>query len=163
MQQDWKRDRIGSAERGENPTVLARMPSGYAVFGDAQFLPGYCLLLAAPQVDHLTDLPHDERAQFLLDMSLLGEAVEAVCRPNGLRRMNYEILGNTDPFLHAHVWPRYDWEPPEHIGVPVWSYPREWRTDERYQYSEAEHGELKASIAAKLIDLMGAAGAKSAE
>ncbi len=44
IQQDgrWKQDRIGAAERGENPMVLARMRSGYAVIGDTQFLPGYC-------------------------------------------------------------------------------------------------------------------------
>ena len=50
---DWKQDRIGSAERGENPTVLARMRSGFAVMGDSQFLPGYCLLLASPKVEQI--------------------------------------------------------------------------------------------------------------
>jgi len=39
-------------------------------------------------------------------MSLLGEAIMAVCQPH---RINYEILGNSLPVLHAHVWPRYDW------------------------------------------------------
>ena len=37
--EDWKHDRIGAAERGENPTVVLRMPSGIAVMGDTQFLP----------------------------------------------------------------------------------------------------------------------------
>ncbi|MFI9452759.1 hypothetical protein [Amycolatopsis sp. NPDC052450] len=40
--------------------------------------------------------------------------------------MNVEILGNTDPFLHAHVWPRYDWEPADKVGQPVWLY--RWKT-----------------------------------
>ncbi len=35
-------------------------------------------------------------------MSLLGDAVQAVVKP---RRMNYSIYGNTDAFLHAHVFP----------------------------------------------------------
>jgi hypothetical protein len=48
---DWRRDRIGSALRGENPMVLAKMKSGFAVIGDTQFLPGYCLLLAYPRVE----------------------------------------------------------------------------------------------------------------
>lgn len=34
MSADWRRDRIGSAERGENPMVLARLRSGFAVIGD---------------------------------------------------------------------------------------------------------------------------------
>ncbi len=72
---DWRYDRVGSAERGENPMVLARMRSGYAVIGDTQFLPGYCLLLASPWADKLTDLTLERRGEFLLDMSVLGEAV----------------------------------------------------------------------------------------
>lgn len=47
------------------------------------------------------------------------------------RRVNLEILGNADAFLHAHVWPRYDWEPPELLRGPVWLYPAEkWRDPE---------------------------------
>ena len=156
---DWRRDRIGAAERGENPTVLARMPSGFAVIGDTQFLPGYCVLLAAPRADHLSDLPLERRARFLLDMSLLGEAIEAVCRPRGLRRVNYDILGSTDPFLHAHVFPRYAWEQPAHLGLPVWSYPRDRWTDERYAYSDDTHGELRERITEELLRLMGRPGA----
>jgi diadenosine tetraphosphate (Ap4A) HIT family hydrolase len=110
---DWKQDRIGSALRGENPTVLRRLPSGFAVAGDTQFLPGYCVLLAEPEVGHLSDLSLRERSQFLTDMSLVGEAVTRVCRPDGLVRINYEILGNGLPCLHAHVFPRYAWEPEE--------------------------------------------------
>lgn len=33
-----------------------------------------------------------------------------------------------DAYLHAHVWPRYDWEPVELVGGPVWLYPSDrWR------------------------------------
>ncbi|KJY33773.1 hypothetical protein VR46_33360, partial [Streptomyces sp. NRRL S-444] len=42
---DWRNDRIGSAHRGENPTVLRRLDQGFAVIGDRQFLPGYAVLL----------------------------------------------------------------------------------------------------------------------
>ncbi len=106
---DWRRDRLGSAERGDNPLVLARVRSGFVVLGDTQFLPGYCLLLRSPRVTHLSDLGPTERREFLFEMSLIGEAVERVCRPRGLRRVNYEIAGNSDPFVHAHVIPRYEW------------------------------------------------------
>lgn len=152
---DWRHDRIAAAERGENLTVLLRMPSGFAVMGDTQFLPGYCLLLVAPKVDHLTDLPLPARLDFLRDMSLLGEAVEAVCRP---RRVNYEIFGNTDPFLHAHVLPRYDWEPAEFLAGPASHYPRERRQASGDQFSEEAHGQLKAQIAATLREIMARAG-----
>lgn len=35
------------------------------------------------------------------------------------RRINLEIQGNTDAFLHAHVTPRYEWEPSEIVGWPA--------------------------------------------
>ena len=101
---DWRDDRVGSAHRGENPLVMARMRGGFAVIGDTQHLPGYSLLLSDdPSVNHLTDLDWERRTQFLFDLSLLGEAVGLACRDNGLRRINYEVLGNSLPILHGHV------------------------------------------------------------
>jgi diadenosine tetraphosphate (Ap4A) HIT family hydrolase len=152
---DWRMDRIGSAGRGENPMVLARMRSGWAVIGDTQFLPGYCLLLSdAPGADHLTDLPGPQRTQFLTDMGLLGEAVMAAC--NGLdpsfRRINYEILGNQHHYLHAHVFPRYGWEPEELVEGPVWRYPADRWTSPRDAYGE-ENEPLRDAIAAELARL----------
>jgi len=151
--EDWKQDRIEAAKRGENPTVIARMPSGYAVMGDTQFLLGYCVLLATPQVAQLGDLPLAGRRAFLTDMALLGEAVTAACKP-APRRINYEILGNTDPFLHAYLFPRYDTELPEFVRHPVWLYPRDRWSAPEYQFSEASHGAFKARIATKLHELM---------
>lgn len=150
MPTNWKQDRIGTAERGENPTVIARMKSGYAVMGDTQFLPGYCVLLAVPQVTHLSDLQPVQRTQFLVDMSLLGEAIERVYRP---RRTNYEILGNTDAYVHAHVWARYEWEPQEYIGGPVWRYPKEIRFAATQAFSLQGHGPVKLQLASALAEL----------
>ena len=148
---DWKQDRIGTAERGENPTFIARMKSGFAVMGDTQFLPGYCVLLAVPQVTHLSDLSFTERRDFLLEMSLLGEAIEHVYQP---RRTNYEILGNTDAYVHAHIWARYEWEPEQYIGGPVWRYPKETRFDQAQTFSLEKHGHLKQEIALALTELI---------
>lgn len=151
----WKADRIGSSLRGENPTVLRRLGAGFANIGDVQFLPGYCVLLVdTPEVQRLTDLPRDRRAQFLADMDVLGEAVERVCgrRDPGFRRVNLEILGNTDPYLHAHVWPRYDWEPEHVVGRPVWLYPVERWSDPATALGP-EHDVLRAELTAE-IDLL---------
>jgi diadenosine tetraphosphate (Ap4A) HIT family hydrolase len=152
---DWRGDRIGSALRGKNPLVMARMRSGFAVIGDTQLLPGYSVLLTDdPSVDHLTDLDWDHRKQFLFDLALLGEAVESACRANGLRRINYEVLGNGWPVLHGHVHPRYDWEPEERQTWPVWLYPSEVREAPENAYSDERHGGLRATIAAALDGLM---------
>jgi diadenosine tetraphosphate (Ap4A) HIT family hydrolase len=152
---DWRDDRVGSALRGENPLVMARMRSGFAVIGDTQHLPGYSLLLTDdPFANHLIDLDWERRKQFLFDLSLIGEAVQRACRENGLRRINYEVLGNAEPVLHGHVHPRYNWEPPERITGPVWRYPKELRNDPRYAYSDERHGEVRAAITAALNALL---------
>lgn len=132
--------------------VMVKMRSGWAVIGDTQFLPGYCVLLSdALAADHLTDLSRTERTEFLIDLGLLGEAVTEAC--NGLdpsfRRLNYEILGNTDRRLHAHVFPRYGWEDDELLESPVWHYPADRWTSPRDAYSE-EHEPLREAITAAL-------------
>lgn len=146
---NWRDDRIGSALRGENPTVLARMRTGFAVIGDTQHLPGYCVLLhATPGVDRLTDLPRSQQVEFLADMAMLGEAVSEVCaaRDADFLRVNYEILGNSLHVLHAHVHARYAWEPPEYRRGPVWKYPHDVRFAEDYAVSPAHH-ELRTALA----------------
>ncbi|WIM92588.1 diadenosine tetraphosphate hydrolase [Actinoplanes oblitus] len=148
---DWRADRIGSAARGENPTLLARMPGGYAVIGDTQFLPEYCVLLTDdPAATRLSDLPHPARMAFLASMDRLAEAVERACASldPAFLRVNLEILGNTDPFLHAHIFPRYAWEPEQIRRGPVWRYPAA-------RWAEApvgpEHDELRAAITGFLV------------
>ncbi|GAA3719632.1 hypothetical protein GCM10022204_44610 [Microlunatus aurantiacus] len=100
----WRADRIGSALRGTNPTVMAKLPGAFAVIGDVQWLPGYWVLLVdRPGVGGLTDLDPDERQQYLVSMDILGEAVESACRgvDDRFRRLNLDILGNTDELREA--------------------------------------------------------------
>ncbi|MBW1597485.1 diadenosine tetraphosphate hydrolase [Streptomyces sp. JJ38] len=152
MDGDWRNDRIGSALRGENPTVLRRLDAGFAAIGDVQFLPGYSVLLTDdPAVQRLSDLPRSRRLAFLSDMDRLGEAVERACRglDPAFRRVNLEILGNTDGFLHAHVWPRFEWEPAERVSLPVWLYPRDRWSDERYALGE-RHDAVREAIGEEL-------------
>jgi diadenosine tetraphosphate (Ap4A) HIT family hydrolase len=151
---DWKQDRIGSALRGENPTVLTRLPGGFAVMGDPQWLPGYCVLLTDnPEAGRLSDLDGAERTAYLESIALLGEAVERACRERDpeFRRVNLEILGNADDFLHAHIWPRYEWEPPELIKRPVWLYPVEKWADPVTALGP-QHDDLRAAITAHLTN-----------
>jgi diadenosine tetraphosphate (Ap4A) HIT family hydrolase len=146
---------IAAALRGENPKVMARMRSGFAVIGDTQFLPGYSLLLTDDlELDHPTDLPWPRRRDFFFDLSLIGEAVFAVTRERGAHRINYEVLGNSWPHLHGHVHPRYEWEPSDKITGPAWRYPKDVREAPEHLYDAARHGELRAAITAELERLM---------
>ena len=122
------------------------------MIGDVQWLPGYCVLLADdPAVTRLSDLSPSRRLQFLSSMERLGAAVEQACGDldPAFRRVNLEILGNTDPFLHAHVWPRYDWEPDRLVSKPVWLYPPEHWSDPAHGLGP-QHEELRAAIARRL-------------
>ena len=107
--------RVALAQRGANPFVIGRMPSGWLVIGDVQPLPGYCLLLADPVATSLNALTGAERARFLGDMARAGDALLQV---TGAHRINYEVLGNQEPSLHAHLTPRYASELPFRRRLP---------------------------------------------
>lgn len=148
---NWKSDRIGAALRGENPMVIARMKSGFAVIGDYQLLPGYCVLLACPQTASLNELPMEARRQYLSDMTLIGDAILSVCKP---QRINYATLMNEDHYLHTHIHPRYDWEQEEYRKRPPFLYPPEVKFSEEVRFTEEQHGELRNRLAAELERLM---------
>jgi diadenosine tetraphosphate (Ap4A) HIT family hydrolase len=111
--------RVAALREGRDPTVIARLSSGWAVFGERQFLHGYALLLPDPVVPTLNDLAPGGREMFLADMARLGDALLAV---TGAVRINYAMFGNLEPALHAHVVPRYrDEQPPLDVAHP-WAY-----------------------------------------
>ncbi len=113
---------VALARRGEHPGLICRMPSGWVVLADMQYLRGYCILLADPVVSSLNDLTSEQRANFLLDMVTIGDALIKV---TGAYRINYAVMGNSDPALHAHIVPRFSDEPKEYLHDQPWSYPRE--------------------------------------
>lgn len=136
-------DRVAAARAGTNPNVICRMPSGWAVMGEAQFLPGYCLLLPDPVVPSLNDLHGETRTRFLEDYARLGDVVLQV---TGALRINYEILCNVVPELHAHVFPRFTTEPEDLRLKPVWFY--DWKAAPKF--SEQEHGALRDQLRSAL-------------
>lgn len=111
--------RVEECRSGSNSAVICRMKSGWAVMADVQVTRGQCMLLPDPVVENLNALSGEARAQFLTDMAALGDALLEV---TGAARINYEILGNLDPALHAHVVPRYLDEPEEFRTKPIFFY-----------------------------------------
>jgi diadenosine tetraphosphate (Ap4A) HIT family hydrolase len=110
---------VTAAREGREPRVIARLFSGWALFGERQFVRGYALLLPDPVVPNLNALGARERIAFLSDMSRLGDALLKV---TGAARINYAIFGNQDPALHAHVIPRYLDEPEPLRTAQPWAY-----------------------------------------
>jgi diadenosine tetraphosphate (Ap4A) HIT family hydrolase len=111
--------RVNDARAGRDNSVLGRCASGWAVFGQQQFVQGYLLLLPDPVVPDLNALTPERRSQFLLDMSRLGDALLRTTAPV---RINYAIFGNQEPALHAHVIPRYRSEPEPMQAQQPWAY-----------------------------------------
>lgn len=136
--------RVAMARAGENPYVIAQMPSGWLVIGDVQPLLGYCVYLADPVVPSINDLDEAARVRYSLDVLRAGDAVLAAA---GAYRMNYETLGNSEPALHTHIIPRYRDEPDDKRRLPAMMV---------YSWSEAPafcantHGALVARIRAAL-------------
>ena len=125
--------RVRAAHEGTNKYVICKMPSGWAVFGDQQFISGYSLLLSDPVVADLNELSGENRTQFLNDMTIIGDAL---LEATDAFRINYEILGNDDPALHAHIFPRYKNEPEQCRRYPVWmAYTQEERYSRPFEIS----------------------------
>ncbi len=113
-------ERVETARAGTNPAVVCRVSSGWVVLCDTQFLPGYSVLLPDPVVTSLNDLSPEKRAEYLCDMAVVGDALMEV---TGAYRINYAILGNSEPILHAHIIPRFMDEPEEYRKNVPWSHP----------------------------------------
>ena len=103
--------RLQRIRAGEDPQVLARMPSGWAILGKHQPEPvlGCCMLIPDPVVPSPNELSPAERARFFSDLVLLGDAILEV---TGAERINYLVLCNQVPELHGHCVPRFAGEDP---------------------------------------------------
>jgi diadenosine tetraphosphate (Ap4A) HIT family hydrolase len=135
--------RVAALRNGHDPTVLARLASGWAVLGDPQVIEGYCLLLPDPVVPHLNALSGAERDGFLAEMARLGDAVLAV---TGAVRVNYAMFGNVEPALHAHVFPRRLDEPAALVTAHPWA--RDWSAAPAFDATR--HGSLQQRLRAAL-------------
>lgn len=103
--------RLARITAGEDPHVIGRLTSGWAILGNQQPAPitGCCMLLPDPIVSSVNDLSDSGRAAFMVDFVRLGDAVLAA---TGAERINYLILCNQVPELHGHVIPRFPTEDP---------------------------------------------------
>ena len=123
--------------------------------------PGYCVLITDdPDADQLTGLTPERQLMFLEDMAVLGRAVAAVCgrRDPEFRRINLEIQGNTDAFLHAHVTPRYEWEPEDIVGWPAALHHWTGRSSGEQHALGPQHDDLRADLLAELDRQIAATG-----
>ena len=131
--------RVAALRAGSDPTVIARLESGWAVLGDPQVIPGYCLLLPDPVVPHLNALTEPARAAFLGEMAALGGVLLLEC---DAVRINYAIFGNVEPALHAHLFPRRADEPAGLVTAQPWA----WDWPAAAPFEATTHGALRGRL-----------------
>jgi diadenosine tetraphosphate (Ap4A) HIT family hydrolase len=134
---------VEACRSGSYASLITRMPSGWAVMGQSQFLKGYSLLLPDPVVPHLNAMDSAARDRFLADMGKLGDAVFAA---TSALRINYAMFGNVEPALHAHVIPRYTDEAESMRTAHPWMY--DWAAAP--QFDIETHGQILLAIRTQL-------------
>lgn len=140
--------RIELIKKGANPCFICELKSGYVVFGDHQFYQGYTLLLSKIHAQELHHLPANIKRSFMLEMSVVAEAVFAVFKP---RKLNYELLGNQDSHMHWHLYPRHSSDPD--LSRPIWTFPKEKRCNESTKISEDFIEEYKFAMVKQIEKL----------
>ena len=113
---------IDRIKAGSFRDFIAELESCYVILGDQQFYRGYCVLFAKLHATELYLMPADAARQLSDEMRLVAEAVAAVVKP---WKMNYECLGNAEPHVHWHLFPRY--ENDEMRRGPIWLRPESER------------------------------------
>ena len=137
---------IGRAESGEFGDLVAELPRSWLILGDAQFYRGYCVLLAKRHVNEMHLMPRGEAHELLDELMALGKTLERVVKP---LKLNYECLGNQEPHVHWHVFPRYGDD-----GLklaPVWLRPENER---KVALPDDDRGRLIGALRAELLRIL---------
>jgi diadenosine tetraphosphate (Ap4A) HIT family hydrolase len=128
---------------------IAELPRSWLILGDAQFYRGYCIVLAKRHVTELHAMPRGEAHELLDEILAVGRTLGEVVKP---LKMNYECLGNQEPHVHWHIFPRYLDDPMR--LVPVWQRPE---TERRVSLDDAVRVELMDAIRRELARRLPAA------
>ncbi|HRJ02741.1 MAG TPA: HIT family protein [Hyphomonas sp.] len=139
-------ERIEQIARNQNRLFVAEVQTGYVVLGDFQFFRGYTLLLAKSHVPELHMLESSEKELFLREMSLVAESVFRCFQPV---KLNYECLGNAEPHLHWHIFPRHADDPSPRTSS--WKVEQAVRYAERYRLSDTELNTMKTALLTELL------------
>ncbi len=127
---------------GANPDLVAELGHCYLVLGNAQFYRGYCIALAKTHATEMFALPRAEALALCDEVIAAAEAIHAVTHP---LKLNYECLGNAEPHVHWHLFPRYAGDDLKH--APIWIRPEEER---RRSLGEIDRRALLAALRAEI-------------
>jgi diadenosine tetraphosphate (Ap4A) HIT family hydrolase len=97
---------------------VAELPHSFVILGDAQFYRGYCVVVAKRHVDEIHLMPPEEARALFEETVAVGRAIALATSP---LKLNYECLGNLEPHVHWHVFPRFEADAMR--AAPVWMRP----------------------------------------
>lgn len=127
--------------KNENPYFVAELETGYVVIADRQLFRGYTLFLCKQHKKELFKLKTNYKLKFLEEMSVVSEAVFKAFKP---KKLNCELLGNTDSHLHWHIIPRYYRDPKPLTAI--WSIHSSIRNSSKYKPTAEELKKLKSKL-----------------
>jgi diadenosine tetraphosphate (Ap4A) HIT family hydrolase len=120
-------DRLTRLRTSDDPFLLAELRESFAVLHRHQpFGPrvgGWCTLWLKDHHEHLGLLPRDRQDRLASDVADLAGAMHAALAPLGMRRINYECLGNVVAHVHWHLIPRFEAPHDPNPGATVWVRP----------------------------------------
>jgi diadenosine tetraphosphate (Ap4A) HIT family hydrolase len=140
---------IERCRSGSFADFVAELPHCFVILGDAQFYRGYCVLLAKSHVNEPHLMTPDEARGLFDEVLAVGRAIAEVTRP---LKLNYGCLGNLEPHVHWHVFPRY--ESDSMRAAPVWLRPE---AERKIELEESDRRELIRTLGAALHREIGAA------
>lgn len=120
-------ERITRLRTSDDPFFLAELRESFAVLHKHQpfgtEVGGWCTLWLKDHHEQLALLPRDRQARLSDDVTDLATAMHAALTPLGMRRVNYECLGNVVAHIHWHLIPRFDPPHDPNPGATVWVRP----------------------------------------
>jgi diadenosine tetraphosphate (Ap4A) HIT family hydrolase len=106
--------------RNANSDFIYDLPRSVVILGKKQFYKGYCIVLFKGHKTELFQMTEDERNLYFKDVSTAAQAISNVFQSD---KINYEILGNTEPHIHCHLFPRKHMD--EYFRSPIWTRPED--------------------------------------
>lgn len=141
--------RIELIKENKNKYFVKETETGYVVLCDYQYFCGYTIFISKIHTDELHKLGKANRELFLKEMALVAEAVIITFKP---KKLNYELLGNSDSHLHWHLIPRYGDDPkPE---TAIWAIDYETRCNEKTKVPDAKLNKMKIKLLDQINKLL---------
>lgn len=140
---------IARLSSGSMPGMVAELNRSWVVLGDSQFYRGYCLILAKRHAREMHLMPREEAHELLDEILAVGAAIEKVARPV---KLNWECLGNQEPHVHWHIFPRYADDAMR--LAPVWERSERER---KMALNAKDQAELVEALRAEILKIIPAA------